>query len=384
LNLKQSKPWLSRVIGKLNGALHAAFKPNMTLPGIFGVIVFLGADKAAFVNQSERVLGSGIPSAQLVTPALMGLYAYLSLLVFTQLRMKFKDFGNAGLSFFVATFLSSALNVIFIEVTLGPNINLALSNGVRIFIGTVIISILVGQYRQWVSRELFKNMGLLASIKQQRKLLIQADEDARRDIASLLHDGVQSKLVVSATKLHQISSKAPPALALELQELLLELEGIRSLDVRSASRSLSPDIDIMGLDQCLRDLANVYSGTMATSFDLRGITNIVESEAGLAIYRICEQALLNALTHGAANACLVTLWFEENTVYLEIENNGSRLSTSSNPSQGSAVIDAWVSTFDGIWSLADISKTTNSAKLLGGTVRLSAELKLPALAIHES
>jgi signal transduction histidine kinase len=355
---------------------QAAFEPNMTLPGVFGVIVFLGADKAAFMNRSERVLSSGIPAAEFVSPVLVGLTTYLSLLVVTKLRIRFRDFGSPGLSFFVATFLSSVLSVLVIESIFGLNVNFAISNGVRLFIGTCIISILVGQYRHWVSRELFQNMGLLASIKQQRKLLIQADEDARRDIAGLLHDGVQSKLVVSATKLQEISSKAPPALALELKGLLQELEEIRSLDVRTASRSLSPDIEIMGLEQCLRDLANVYSGTMATSFDLRGVTKLVESVAGLAIYRICEQGLLNALTHGAAKECLVTLRLEENTVYLDMENNGSRLSVSSNPSQGSAVIDAWVSTFDGIWSLTDISESKESAKLDGGTVRLSAEFRL--------
>jgi signal transduction histidine kinase len=379
LNTTQSKAWLSEVFGKLKAIVQTAFEPNMTLPGVWGVIVFLGADKAAYINRSERVLSSGIPAAEFVSPVLVGLTTYLSLLVVTKLRMRFKNFGSAGLSFFVATFLSSALSVIVIELTFGPNFNFAISNGVRLFFGICVISILVGQYRLWVSRELFQNMGLLASIKQQRKLLIQADEDARRDIASMLHDGVQSKLVVSATKLHQISSKAPPGLALELKDLLQELEGIRSLDVRSASRSLSPEIEIIGLEQCLRDLANVYSGTMTTSFDLRGLTNLVESKVGLAIYRICEQGFLNALTHGAAKACLVTLWIKEKTVYLEIENNGSTLSNSSNPSQGSAVIDAWVSTFDGIWSLEDISKTGNSAKLVGGTVRLSAQLGLDSL-----
>jgi signal transduction histidine kinase len=376
LNRIHSKSCLSRVIAKLKPMAQAAFVPNMTLPGVFGVIVFLGADKAAFINRSERVLSSGVPAAEFVSPVIVGLTTYLSLLVVTKLRIRFKDFGRPGVSFFVATFLSSVLNSLVIESIFGLNVNFAITNGVRLFIGTCIISILVGQYRQWVSRELFQNMGLLASIKQQRKLLIQADEDARRDIAGLLHDGVQSKLVVSATKLHQISSKAPPALALELKDLIQELEEIRSLDVRTASRSLSPDIEIMGLEQCLKDLAKIYSGTMTTSFDLRGVTKLVESEAGLAIYRICEQGMLNALTHGAAKECLVTLWLENNTAYLEIENDGLGLSESTDPSQGSAVIDAWVSTFDGIWSLADISKSEESTKLDGGTVRLSAELKL--------
>ena len=368
--------WASRLIEKFRSAARVAIEPNMSLPGVLGVIVFLGANKAYEFNQSDRLMGSGIPIPEIITPVLMGLYAYFSLWIFTRLRVKYLGLVNVKTSYIVSTLLSSTLNSVLIEFTLGPQLNLALSNGARVFFATFLISIMVSQYREWVSRELFKNIELLASIKQQRKLLIQADEDARRDIASLLHDGVQSKLVVSATKLHQISTKAPPALATELKDLLLELEGIRRLDVRAASRSLSPDIQIMGLEQCLKDLAQVYEGTMTTSFDLKGITNTVESKVGLAVYRICEQGLLNALTHGGAKACLVSLWIEETTVHLEIENNGSRLDNRPNPAQGSAVIDAWVSTLDGIWSLANITESDNPAKLAGGTVRLSTKLSL--------
>lgn len=374
----KEQSWPSRLVLKVRAAIRAAFEPNMTLPGVFGVMVFIGADKAAFVNNSDRVLGHG-PAAYLITPALMGLYAYTSLLVFTQLRIKYKVFENSGTSFFVAAFLSAVLNVVLIEATLGLNVKLALSNGVRIFVATFFVAILVGQYRRWVSRELFKNIGLLASIKQQRNLLIQADENARRDIAKLLHDSVQSKLVVSATKLDQLSEKAPATLARELKDLIGDLEKIRSLDVRTASRTLSPDIEIMGLEKCLEELANVYADSMSVKLQVKGLTGQAESKTGLALYRICEQGLLNALTHGSAKTCLVTLWIEDNWVRLELENDGAKLETVANPAQGSAVIDAWVASFEGDWSLADISDYARPAKLAGGTVRLSAKLNFDAL-----
>lgn len=378
MNRHKEQSWPSRLVLKVRAAIGAAFEPNMTLPGVFGVMVFLGADKAAFVNNSDRVLGHGL-AAYLITPALMGLYAYTSLWVFTKLRIKYKVFENSETSFFIAAFLSAVLNVVLIEATLGLNVKLALSNGVRIFVATFFVAILVGQYRRWVSRELFKNVGLLASIRQQRNLLIQADENARRDIAKLLHDSVQSKLVVSATKLDQLSEKAPATLARELKDLIGDLEKIRSLDVRTASRTLSPDIEIMGLEKCLEELANVYANTMSVKLQLKGLTGQVESKMGLAIYRICEQGLLNALTHGSAKTCLVTLWIEGNWVRLELENDGAKLETVANPAQGSAVIDAWVASFEGDWSLADISDYAQPAKLAGGTVRLSAKLNFDSL-----
>jgi signal transduction histidine kinase len=351
----------------LRNLLIATFEPSNKFPAIFAIMVFLGADKAAMVNDSARVVASGLPAATVLTAAVTAIYVYFPLALVTQLRIKFKaQLGGAG-AFFGTTFLAVTTSVVLIEATLGPNQQLAVNNEIRLFIAAILVSGLVGAYNRRVAAELIASLGLIQKLEQQQTFLIEADEKARREIANLLHDSVQSKLVISATKLNAISSKAPKNIALELQQILLDLEKLRRLDIRNASRALSPDISVIGLQGCLSDLASVYNETMKVSLDIEDLPKWVEDKYGLAIYRICEQAFLNALAHGGAKNCQSTIRVDKTFLLINIENDGKRLEKEPEPAKGSALIDAWVSRFDGVWALSDLE---------GGRVGLEARLKM--------
>lgn len=364
----RNEPWISKtknVADTLKSLLRAALVPNMSLPGVVGVIVFLGADKAQVVNDSVRSVLPGYPYGQVITALVTGLYVFASLAAVTILRVKFFGKFNGAATFMFSTAVATTISISLVEITLGPNLAIATSNWVRLLVSTLLLSVLVGNYRKWVAAELFKSLGLLEKLEQQRDLLIEADEKARREIADLLHDSVQSKLVVVATKLHQISSRSPSTIAADLQPMLLDLENLRSLDVRNASRALSPDLSVSGLKTCLDDLALVYSQTMNISFQFEGMSSDTESRLGLAAYRICEQGLLNALTHGKADTCLVKLREADGWLNLEIENDGLALPKETWTAQGTAIIAAWVSKFGGDWTLTNLDN---------GNVRLAARL----------
>jgi signal transduction histidine kinase len=170
-----------------------------------------------------------------------------------------------------------------------------------------------------------------------------------------------------------IQSKAPDSLASEFTSVISELEKIRGIDIRTASRALSPDIRSVGLAQCLLELSSTYSDTMAVTFEFSDLSDEVEALSGLAVYRICEQGLLNALTHGAAKNCAVRLRVEDNRVHVVIDNDGAKLQGASRSASGSAIIDAWVSSFSGTWSLRDLGASEVNSKY---KVRLEAKLKL--------
>lgn len=344
----------AKLIGDLKTGLKAAIQPNMSLPAVVGIIVFLGADKAQMVNDSARSLFPGLPAGPALTAAATGLIIFASLSVVTFLRIKFLNVIDMAASYLLATVASTTLAITAIEFALGLNFAIATSNWVRLFVTTFLLSILVGNYRKWVAAELFKSLGLVENLEQQRKLLIDADEKARREIADLLHDSVQSKLVVVATKLNQISKRAPTAVAEDLQPLLVDIETLRSLDVRNASRALSPDLAVLGLRNCLEDLGNVYADTMAVTFQFDGLSDGAEAELGLAIYRICEQGLLNGLAHGNANNCAVKLWSSQGWLNLEIINDGLPIPNQIQSAKGSAIIAAWVASFGGTWSLTNL------------------------------
>lgn len=356
---------------KFRNFLAATFEPTSKFPGVFAIIVFLGADKAAMVNDSGRVVAFGGSAAPVLTAALTAIYVYLPLALLTHLRMRFQKRLGGAFAFFVTTLLSISTSVFLIEVTLGPDRRLWLNNEIRLFIAAVLVSSMVAAYNHRVASDLISSLGLVQKLEQQQTYLIEADEKARREIANLLHDSVQSKLVISATKLNAISSKAPDNISFELQQILLDLEDLRRLDVRKASRALSPDIELLGLQECLHDLSNIYKETMRISLDVQELPKEAEAKVGLAAYRICEQVLLNALVHGSAKSCELRLRAEKGWIEIEIDNDGMNLPISSQPAKGSAVIDAWVSRSQGDWSIRNLSS---------GAVRFAAKLEIDSAA----
>lgn len=360
MNKSSKHPQRENRATRLRQLVQSAIQPNWTLPGLFSAIVFLGADKAAFLSNSDRALVIDIAQQPIVASVVMAIYVFVPLAIVTQLRFKFQHLFNSGTSYLIGTLASTSTTVFLIELTLGPNIALALSNGIRLFIGAFLISLVIGQYRKFVEVEHLKRTGMIVELEQQRKLLIEADEKTRREIANVLHDVVQSKLVVSATRLNELVSTAPAPLASKLEKILVDLENLRRLDVRTASRALSPDIQIIGLNECLVDLAKVYSPTMKIEFDFETLTDQAESQVGLAIYRICEQSFMNALSHGSAKKCVVKIWEAKGWIHLEIENDGAPVEDTLSGATGSAVINAWVASLDGAWSISNREDSSGS------------------------
>lgn len=369
MNRVTNKTERVKLTSRLQELVKTAFEPNWTLPGLFSVIVFLGADKAAFLNHSERAFLIDIKENPVLASAVSAIYVFVPLAIVTKLRFNFQHFMKAGTSYLIGTLISTAATVVFIEVTFGPSFELALRNGLRLFVGAFLLSLVIGQYRKLLEVELLKSTGTIVELEQQRKLLIEADEKTRREIANVLHDGVQSKLVVSATRLNELVRTAPTPLASELEKILVDLENLRRLDVRTASRALSPDIDIIGLQECLIDLAKLYSTSMNIKFDFEPLTARAEEMAGLAVYRICEQSFMNALSHGKAKNCTVKLRETNGWLSLEIENDGSPVEANLSRATGSAVINAWVASLYGSWSIE------NRESAYGSRVIVQARLK---------
>jgi signal transduction histidine kinase len=358
--------------------MTAAFEPDMVVPVLVGALGFLTSYRFAL---PDNYLNGQIANefvAHFIYSVHGALYLFVPLAIITYLRAKFKSQLSGGLVYFLSTFISIATSAFLGLISFNNGISFVLDNAVRLLITAFMLALLAGQYRLFVASELIQSMGLLTRLEQQRRLLIESEEKVRREIADLLHNSIQTKLVVSATKLNQIRYKAPESLAPHLKSVITELEDIRIFDVRNASRALSPEIGIFGLNQCLADLARTYSGVMKITFESNVLSEEAESATGLAIYRICEQGFLNALTHGQAKNCKVKFWAEKGWVRLTIDNDGSELNNTHGSAGGSAVIDAWVTSFGGTWALRNLGVFIDSS---GGMVRLEAKLNLDARSV---
>ena len=73
----------------------------------------------------------------------------------------------------------------------------------------------------------------------------------------------------------------------------------------------------------------------------------------LGLYRMCEQALLNAVKHGRADRTRVSVELDGAYIVLTVSNDGRLLdSEAAEPGLGASIITAWCSALGGTWELA--------------------------------
>lgn len=197
----------------------------------------------------------------------------------------------------------------------------------------------------------------LAELEVQQRLMLQADEAARQQVAALLHDRVQAWLIAIALELQMLVNSTPECDKESARAIIARLEELRTLDVRRAARALSPDLHDVDLQSALEDLAAQYEPGMGTTVLVDPAIDeqrvMLGDEVVLGIYRIIEQALMNSASHGAARHANVTVSMKAHAVVLFVSDDGRGLAPHRRPGNGAAVLTAWTRLFDGQWKLDD-------------------------------
>lgn len=247
-----------------------------------------------------------------------------------------------------AAVVFSALNALWLR----PDPARALTTTLRDFMAFAIITAIFGIAGDRVARQRDRAERAVEEVERQRDQILLADEAARRDVADYLHDSVQADLVVLAMQLESLAAHMPPTYAEQVRSVIEELENVRLLDVRTASRRLSPDIATLGLSGALHEAAQGYASTMHVTIDCPESLPRQQGDQQLAAYRIVEQALLNAAVHGKASTCRVRVELRTPSgLRVTVSNDGVALPSERRSGAGTAVIDAWVERCDGVWSL---------------------------------
>jgi len=255
---------------------------------------------------------------------------------------------------------------------------------IRTFVAVLVIIGLFGVAQSRISRQGDLTQKALDQVEQQREQLLETDESARRDVAAYLHDTVQATLVVVGLQLRSLADDVPSEQADRVRSLVDELETVRMRDIRSASRKLSPDLRAIRLGGALTELASTYEGTMRVDLTCEVDTPENQTEIALAVYRIVEQAMLNAAVHGRPETCRVIVrrsdqragsrptarsltQSDELPIHVAVTNDGLPMVSNHRNGAGSAVVEAWVSRFKGSWSLVSVD----------GETRMTAILRVP-------
>jgi signal transduction histidine kinase len=235
---------------------------------------------------------------------------------------------------------------------------------IRAFIAITFAQSLAGALTVRYARQTAVATAALETVKSQQQLVVEADERARRGVAEFLHDRVQADLLVVAFELRSSVEGADPSTQKRLEKAIAEIERIRSSEVRSASRRLSPAFGSVGLDTALQELADSWGSVLRVrlTFDQGSRALLmgggVSRDLLTAIYRVVEQALLNAASHGHASRVDVELSIAaDGSLTIAVVDDGRGLPRGEIVrGSGTAIMDAWCAVAGGSWRWVPASR----------------------------
>ena len=157
--------------------------------------------------------------------------------------------------------------------------------------------------------------------------LIEAQENERRRIARELHDDITQRLTLIGLEAGEIGRRDGEAAIVPRSALERLSEELSSLigDVTRLSHRLHPTLlGRVGLSAAVRALCRDLTGQQGlqvTFVDLGVPAELPEAQA-LALYRVAQEALRNALKHSGAHRAAVQLGVHDAVLVLEVSDDG--------------------------------------------------------------
>lgn len=206
-----------------------------------------------------------------------------------------------------------------------------------------------------LEREIRRTAAALAVSREQQELILEGDEESRRQIADVLHDKVQAGLIAACLELRDASTSLQPQEKMRIDSVIERLEGLRARDVRGAARTLSPSLQDVDLQTALEELAAQYEPSIEVVIDVHPQVEkaVTDSHRLLGLYRMTEQALMNAAHHGQARSVQVLIHeIEPNRIEVQVADNGRGMAQGELPAGvGFALFTTWTRSLDGSWQL---------------------------------
>ena len=241
----------------------------------------------------------------------------------------------------------------FLQQQIGHSNQTLITLNLNVFIGSLILVLialaLMHQAERKISERLLFANKLVKKLENERNELIHSDEELRKQISQFLHNRIQSDLMVVGMKLKSISGQSSPEVNEVIERAISRLENTRAADLKNLIQVLTPNLEAGTLSSALDILLERYRQTMEISLEIDEPSESLTAENKLGIYRIIEQATLNALIHGPATKVQIEVSTDSRaTTKIVISDNGPGTTLEDvAPGVGSAIIDSWVGIFGG-------------------------------------
>ncbi|MFI2753159.1 sensor histidine kinase [Cellulomonas sp. P22] len=213
-------------------------------------------------------------------------------------------------------------------------VELASGFGVALVAGGIGVAFMISRH------ELRAQVHAAAQARVQIELALAALQNeevrVRREVAEGLHGSLQQRLVLLVARIDSILGHVREGTTTEadfeaLRGIRAQLEEVREGDVRETSRMLYPDGLEVGMVPAMRSLLGRIPAAIGTRLEIapevRRLDDpvsplLTQSERLLAV-RVVEEALTNALRHGAAGSLHVQVGLEGRVLVVRVHDDGS-------------------------------------------------------------
>jgi signal transduction histidine kinase len=155
--------------------------------------------------------------------------------------------------------------------------------------------------------------------------VFQAQEEERRRIAKELHDGIGQTISAIKMNYQSLSGKAiEKELAPDFEKIGKMLENAGA-EVRNISHQMLPkELEQFGLIPAVEGMLsqNLENAPLKYEFEHSGFTERIGNQIELAIFRILQELINNAMKHSKANLLTVQLVKLKSHVVLNVSDNG--------------------------------------------------------------
>ena len=280
---------------------------------------------------------------------------------FAHLLQKYRKWSSENLGFYVLEvgaaqallLLFSPIIHLLFEKYLDFNFITLIGLNTNVFLASLVLALILLALMHSAERVLVERLKnadtLVEKLEADRRELVLSDEELRRQTSQFLHDRVQSDLMVVAMKLKGIQGHSSKDVDLVLSKAITRLESTRSSDLRNLVQILTPNFERGGLKESLEPLRAQYESNFGVSIEFGSDIGSLSENQQLGIFRIIEQALLNALVHGpASNVTISLIRNQSGGTQLVISDDGPGLDPNDAKSGvGTAIIDSWIGILNG-------------------------------------
>jgi signal transduction histidine kinase len=172
-----------------------------------------------------------------------------------------------------------------------------------------------------------QNAQLYQKLESEKQRIIEADEEARKELARSLHDGPTQTIAAIAMRVNFIRSlmSRDPAQALAELEKVEQMAKQTSKEIRGMLFTLRPLVlETQGLTAAVEALVKKFKETHNVNVRLVGgeYGDLLNDQAQGVVFSIIEEALNNARKYSQANILQCRFWQEDNLFVAQVQDDG--------------------------------------------------------------